>query len=326
MKKLISLMLALIMVFSLATVVAADEVATTDVKYGAADSVTINLTKNYAGTDAVTETLTFKSVPGDNPTDQNLTFGTYTVSDEDYNTAGVPAYTVRITTPEYTAAGEYHYNVTETSGQIQGMDYSDTEVDVVVLVGYDNDNSKYKVLSAGAVQPETGDKVESYTNTLTTYALTVDKTVTGNYANKNDKFPFKVTITADEGMNLDTVFVNGGKEEYVADAASKEYTFSISDADGKYTISGIPSGAKVEITETDDGEYTFKESSGGDNNAQTVTINDMTSNKDVTFTNERDEEVKTGIVTDSAPYIILIAVCAVAAVAFVLKRRNAVEF
>ena len=41
--------------------------------------------------------------------------------------------------------------------------------------------------------------------------------------------------------------------------------------------------------------------------------------------NTKEAEVSTGVITDSAPYIILIAVCALAAVLFVTKRRS-VEF
>lgn len=350
MKKLISLMLALIMVFSLATVASAEEAAW-DGTYADSTAGSFTLKKVYEGTTKVTETLKFEVSNNKYKEDKDATAASsdfdITINEVEVtettalNNDGKLEAQITVAYPAFSAAGFYTFDITETKGDILGMTYSSTPISCVIHVGYDNDKHCYTVLSAGAVVD--GTKVESYTNTLATTSMTLDKVVKGNMASQTQDFKFTVTISvpdgAAEGTNIDSTIRFGGAEGiyYAANQTVSSGEVTLCANDNAYTITGIPVGAKIVVTETDAVDYTFIGDSDDDNivttggtvnaTAKTVTISSASADGNaVTIVNEKDESVATGIVTDSAPYIILIAVCAVAAVAFVLKRRNAVEF
>ena len=330
MKKLISLMLALIMVLSLATVASAEE---WDGTYANSAEGSFELTKKYTGTDRVTETLQFEVKNQTYKEDKDATAVTDTsnITVPDVEVDGTTA-TITVNYPAFSKAGFYYFDIIEKEGDILAMEYSETTINCVIHVIYDNENHALKVNSVGVVD-ENG-KISEYENKLNTTSLTLDKVVDGNMASETAEFTFSVVISLPEGSDrtsIDTTIINGGdKGTYYADATSITLNnITLCANDDVYTISGIPVGAKIVVTETDPLDYEFKSATGGTVNtdAKTVTINAASKDGNaVEITNYKNESVSTGIVTDSAPYIILIAVCAVAAVAFVLKRRNAVEF
>lgn len=113
---------------------------------------------------------------------------------------------------------------------------------------------------------------------------------------------------------------------------SKEFTFTANDEE--FTLSHGESeeitakiGSTLKITETDHGTYevTVKVNSKattldqGTANQVTVTV---TPNMEVEFTNKYNVEIDTGITTDSAPYILMLALAAVGGLAYVLTRRK----
>ena len=156
------------------------------------------------------------------PTVTNATFSYNT--DKNSTTAGLPTDTTT-TTPNmkyvtkevtvdfsgisFTAPGIYRYTITEVAptqsgiaiqgtgtrtldvyveyknnGSVEEPDYSDTELVV-----------SHYVLHEGTGNPDSADKSLGFTNTYTTYDLTLAKTVTGNQGDRDKYFEFTVNIT-----------------------------------------------------------------------------------------------------------------------------------
>lgn len=334
MKKLISLMLALIMVFSLATVASATEPTE------GVDKLTF--TKKYevsGGTTTPSETITFdvKEVEGNPETGKKIVINPVTIT-------GV-SNDVVITLPTYTKVGVYTYTVTEVAPnpESQGVKYSETPFNVKVLVAYNDEHTGFVTEIVFASETEDG-KIQSFTNTYELGSLAINKQVTGNLGDKSKEFNVTVTFTATDTVRSDITYssdidqTDAAANGTIAKGWSGEKAVTINLKHGEtVTFSNIPAGVTYEVVEDDytqDGKNSvngYDDAMYSLNNAEasTAVVKDNIAASDtdkVVITNNKAESVQTGIVTDSAPYIILIAVCAVAAVAFVLKRRNAVEF
>ena len=135
--------------------------------------------------------------------------------------------------------------------------------------------------------------------------MTVQKTVSGNMADVNKEFAFTVTY------------------------GSTTTTFRLK-KDGTNKIEDIPVGATVTVTENPDG-YTYSFVSITDGVTKTDTTTDTTKGisftmpaKDVTvvINNDKTVTIDTGILLDTLPYILILAVVAVGAVLVLKKRRD----
>lgn len=134
------------------------------------------------------------------------------------------------------------------------------------------------------------------------YTLTVKKTLSGNMYNANDKFDFTVTY--------------GDETETFQLGNNESHTFS------------VPVGAAVKVTEKP-GDYTYQFVSITDG----VTKTDLTYEKGITFTmpekdvevvinNDNEVTISTGILLDTLPYILILAIVAAGAVLLLRKKRN----
>lgn len=134
------------------------------------------------------------------------------------------------------------------------------------------------------------------------FKLTIQKTVSGNMYDANKEFTF-------------TVEYDGKEAE----------TFKLK-KDGTYTIEGIPVGVTVTVSEAPDG-YTYSCVSITEGVTKEDTTNGISFTmpaQDVTvvINNEKNVTVDTGILLDTLPYILILAVVAVGAVLLIKKRRN----
>lgn len=342
MRKLMSLLLAVVMVMSLATVAFA---ADWDGTYAASESTTFEITKTYTSDETFVpgEVLSFTILNTVKPegvtTAPELKIGennTYTVTDL--------TNTITVTVPAYTAAGVYEYTINEVEGNTAGVTTydKDTTINVIVLVEYDNVNHKL-VLGNDIVdgvqifiKKINGEKVSEITNVFQTNDFTVAKNVEGNMANETDKF--EVTVTLTSAKPVLTAIEVGGTAVAATEWENKDGTYTytkvltISEEDGATAFNNIPYGVAVTVEENTDATkmngYTAAGYTVNGTKADSVSfsIDDENPTTDVIIVeNTKEAEVSTGIITDSAPYIILIAVCALAAVLFVTKRRS-VEF
>lgn len=157
----------------------------------------------------------------------------------------------------------------------------------------------------------TGDATNGFTvtNTLKEHALTVQKTVSGNMGDQAKEFAFVTTIA---------------RKENNADLHHSETV--------SYTV---PYGAAVAVTENPDGyTYSLVSATYMDAESKDVSLTKTDETNGISFTmpdgdvtvvinNDKTAEVDTGILLDSLPYVLILAVVGAALVLwFVRKRRT----
>lgn len=98
------------------------------------------------------------------------------------------------------------------------------------------------------------------TNTIKTGSLTVTKEVAGPEGNQSTPFNFKVALYYESGTTKHPITGKFGSTEF---DAKGETTFSLKHGDQK-TITGLPVGAKYEVTETEANENGYRTTVSGD--------------------------------------------------------------
>lgn len=331
MKKLISLMLALMLVLSLGTVAFADGGEETTYE----DMSTVTLTKEYkltnAGTTSPAEEFTFSTLTCTEVTDaaasvttQNApvpTIGKVSYAAGDAGSANKTK-SITITLPQYSSVGIYTYNFTETDGATAGVTYRSTPITLVVTVIEQNG----KVRVAAVHTEEAGAKSGAFNNEYSAGSLSVTKNVTGIMGDRDKEFTVKVTFAAPAG---DTVreaitYVDGTETKTIAAGwtGSQEATITLKHGE-TVTFTNIPYGVTYTVEEnnyTADG-YDAASYDFDDNNKK---IDSASEN--VTITNNKGGTPDTGITLDTLPFVLILAVCAGAVVLFVIKRRRSVDF
>lgn len=138
------------------------------------------------------------------------------------------------------------------------------------------------------------------TNIIKTGNLTIKKLVTGNMGDKTSSFSFSYSYGANNNV-----------------------TFALSN-DKTYELTYIPYGTEVTITEnTYNGyttTYTVGEAEAIESHEVKVTISKP--DEEVTFTNHKEGHPDTGVLLDSLPYILILAVIVVIAVFAVIRKRH----
>lgn len=337
MKKIMSLLLALLLVMSLGS--AAFAKADQDASFG----------KTYklvnADTTSPAETFTFKFSKGQ-VTDAAV--GTVapaipnaTVSfdaGEAVTNAGltkqVPVALSGITWP---SVGIYTYDVTEVTGSTPGVTYSDRTLKLKVTVAYDDQTQTYyTAFVTMSLDDDNGDgrtdvKTGAFENTYSAGSLAVTKTVTGNMGDRSKYFAINVTLTGEQGKTYAASYpVSGGSK--LIDGTTAETTASIS-VDGRsrtfylkhgetFTIKNLPYGVTYEVTEDN---YTAEGYKAAEINFPDKNKKIDTASETVTIINNKQATVDTGIVLDSLPYVLLLVLSIGGVVLFVLKRRSSRE-
>lgn len=148
------------------------------------------------------------------------------------------------------------YTLTTSSEKLSGNVPKNDETKIVTLVNEKND----------------------------TGALTLSKAITGNVANKDDAFTFRIEITPTNGETFaGSNHVGAGSSTGV----SANFVDGVAEVtlkgDQKIVITGIPNGSKYAITETDTKGY---QSFAPSNNTGTINVNN-TASLEVNWRNER---------------------------------------
>lgn len=320
MKKLLSIGLAAMLAFGLATTSFAEEAG--DVTTPTDGTVTIHKVYKLenAGTKSPAETFTLEQVDkgvvkdGEAKTAPDL--GTITGAKFDDGAATVSGTTGDITValPEYTNVGVYEYTLKEVDGKTAGVTYYDKGIKLVVTVVNDN-NGKLRI---AAVHTEsTGEtKSDNFPNTYKAGELDVSKTVIGNLGDKNKYFEFKVTLTGENGKTYrDSYAVTGGSNTANPSTIKigEETTFLLKHGD-TITIANLPYGVTYTVTETAAEGYTT-EKTGADG---TISAADQTA----AFTNTKNGSIDTGVVLNNMPYILVLAVLAAGVAVFIIRKRR----
>lgn len=192
------------------------------------------------------------------------------------------------------------YNVQETS--ITGAGITDLKLfDVSYSIDGGNQTS-FSVNHDSNGIPR-GDVVIVVTNQTNVVDVTIQKEVTGNFRDLGKEFPFTVVVTKDEYQNT--------------------FNFNLADG-GSETIKNLPAGAQLKLTEVADG-YEVTVMVGDEKINPTdgsYIVNLADGNITIKVTNNKDLIIDTGILLESLPYMLILAIVAVGLGLVVIRRRS----
>lgn len=253
--------------------------------------------------------------------------------------------TVDFSNVSFTAPGIYRYIITEESSSASGITYDTTTTRTLdVYVNYKDDSSTglevSYVLYEETGNPNTLTKSDGFTNTYETSNLTLAKQVTGNQGDRDKYFEFTVTISNAVVGTVYTVDLTNADANPTVDGSSKTNAASLTVENGRtvsatyylkhdqsIVIQGLTEDTQYTIAETDytaDGYTTTNtvDSQGSANGSTTGTQSMGTQSHTVIFTNTKKGTVPTGILLETAPYIILAAVVIAGFVVLTVSKRR----
>ena len=237
---------------------------------------------------------------------------------------------------KFSAPGTYSYTLQEVASGVPGMSDDTTKYTlnvVVVNATPDDPNGTYVIQSAALGNGES--KTATITDRYTTYDLTLDKTVTGDFGNKNTSFAF--TISFDSNDDNAVSFTRSDTNASVSfenSAASVEVSLKHGET---VTFTGLPAGVTYNISEAEnenDTGYTTTITGNGVNYSEgaeeisgttangDVVVNESASDVAVHYENNKASSPATGIVMNVAPYALLVVVAAAGCFVFMRKRRE----
>lgn len=315
-----------------------------------------NLTANETGMTVPSDTVNFTIIAeNDAAKTTGLTLPTITSANVNNGTGNIA-----VSLPTYSKVGEYVYTITESEGNVAGVNYSTATYKMhVYVVNSDADNTQGSVLqckvrfdkvTTGENGETTDKKISSIENTYDAGTLTVTKKVTGSMGDRDQAFSFDVTFTAPTGKILKSEVTVGGTAEAVTagtgctyadgkitfaeNATTATVSFTLTDSDS-IVFTNVPNGVTYTVSEAKFGDYTTQV--GLDNAAATsVAVNDenkivssgtfsvsaQKSALSVNYINNNGALVDTGVILDNAPYIALLAIVAIGGVALMLNKRR----
>ena len=177
-----------------------------------------------------------------------------------------------------------------------------------------------------AENPRTG-KNEGFVNEYKTFDLDVSKVLSGNQANMNDEFAFTITVdtTNNEIAKDDATYivkVNGNAVDSLTmedGMGTLEVNLGHND---KLSIYDLPYGSEVTVTE-ENGKYkaTYVVGAGSSTESNSWTLESLTDDVSITFTNTLEGTIPTGVFLAIGPMIIV----AIIGVAGMMLAKNKKE-
>lgn len=336
MKKLLSLALALIMVLTLSVAVAAEDPAdmtqvTIDVTYTATNTGTTSPAEDFSFTIAKTSVsdaaagVTTENMP-------DVTVGGVSFTKGEASQGGTMVKPVTITLPpvdDFPSVGIYTYTIQPQEGTTAGVAYYTEDIRLVITVIEAADGQRrIAAIHTESGQPGDTEKSNDIEYTYSAGSLDVKKVVTGNLGDRDKEFNVTVTFTAPAGKEMKSVisYTDGTAKTIETSAwtekdGSKQAEVTIAlKHDETVTFTNIPYDVTYTVTEADYTSEGYDEENivySDDANKKIDSATDT-----VTITNNKGTGVDTGVVLDSLPYVLLIAVAVVGVVAFTAKKRT----
>ncbi len=264
MKKFLAMMLAVLMLLSMATVAMAEDLGTPSNQNGDgwnkgyfAPGASFDLKLAYENaSSAPTETFNFKIDSVSNAPE--ITTYTETVT----NTTGTGLANdgkISVTLPNYTAPGTYTYKIKQTipeeDKKTKGVTYDGAERTMIVYVENNLVNGENKGLKCQVAVKNGDNKSDTFTNAYNQGTAMITKRVDSTVAaDKAKDYNFTITLADVNDVNYTGVVVDANGEP-VADVANvtihgtSETTFTLKDGQS-LKIEHLPNGASYTVTET----------------------------------------------------------------------------
>lgn len=229
-------------------------------------------------------------------------------------------------------AAIYRYKVTENQGKLTPITYDDTAYQLDVYVNNSGDVTALVAKKLNEDENATeGNKVPiKFENTYSTEDLSIEKKVEGITGEKEREFNFTLKIEKSDCLTEGAKIVT---MKHSGNSAKEDVELTV----GQETAFKLKSGEKLALTDLPAGTvYTVKEKEANTDGYTTVVAakgSAVTNEKDgiytiqdgenaITVTNTRNEITPTGIILNIAPYAAALLLAVVAAVFFVVKRKN----
>ena len=226
----------------------------------------------------------------------------------------------------FTQPGVYRYIIKDVTTDVAPGVTCDTHEYYVDIEVRSDDAG---ILSIGDIGVNDGtSKVTAFVNTFTSASLTLTKNVTGNQGDRNKYFEFEVKLENAPVNSIYTVTYPAADNHSsntgnmtVGEDGTVTKTVYLKD-DQSITINGLTANTKYTIAETDysaEGYTTTNDVGTGATTGQKTMTTDAAS---VTFTNNKEGTVPTGILLDVAPYIVLVALVGVGLIALLATKKR----
>ncbi len=234
-----------------------------------------------------------------------------------------------------TETGEYTYEVKETPGQSgDGWTYDSQTYYLQVLVNREGQKTYTITKTKGdTTKKETAFK---FTNTYSkNTSLSVTKKVTNStYIDKDQKYTFTATFTDPSTSQIDMTKITVTGDAQEVSVSGKTITFSLKDGQTA-NFANVPAGAKVAVEEKNTAglknwqSASFSAKSNGAEISQPTTTATSISNvlvgeneNIITVANTFKDTTVTGVITQIAPFVAMIAIAAGAAALYLVSRRR----
>lgn len=214
----------------------------------------------------------------------------------------------------------------ENNATVTILDYGNAELGLPTRPGYEflgwsenpNATETDKLYKAGdqiIVDETTAKNILYAIWKQSTVALTVTKTVTGNFGDKSKAFQFSMQVDGGNSFELTA------KGTALPRGSQSDYIFSLKDGEN-IVIEGMPVGKKIVLAETNAKQYTVSFNDTVETNRNYVNEKGLKENTTIKVTNHRNVSPDTGVFVDSLPYILIIACVAGVAALFLIRRRK----
>ena len=249
---------------------------------------------------------------------------------------------------EFTALGDYKFIVRETGSQDATNYPVDSEKEYYFYVSVRNrlDNNGQPTgeyiatMSEQVKNHDTGDKLYAlFESTAERSHVEVTNAVSGNLANVDDYFKYKVIINGANNGDVFTVYGQDAVVNYGGSTVATVNTVTIDDTDdyiylkhGQTVLIGydgendeLPIGVTYSLVEVDANGYVQYVDNVAGNTSETKTVEaDVTSASNrVDFLNHKEGNVLTGIIINTMPYLLaVVTIGTILAIGCVYKRKQ----
>lgn len=320
MKKILAMLLAVMMLLSVASVAMADGTKTATIKKN------YKLENSDTGSVAPATTFGFEIVAEkieDGPQGKEVKdMPALTATDVSFTTAEEKNIPITIDANAFPGAGVYTYKITEKipadAAKILGVDYDATTkyLKITIVNGTNGLELGGTILvNAAGETAGTDGKEDSFVNTYKAGMLTVSKTVEGNGSSQNDVFSFTVTFDKGEAAEQWTNAIS--TTEAVTKGEGNSYTFTLKHGES-VEFKNIPYGVNYTVTETPAEGYTCDKDGG----KVEGTIGESNIKATADYKNTKTITIDMGVMLDSMPYVLVLAVVGAAVIALIAKKRR----